>query len=504
MGSHATTRRRRGAPTPVEADPEPATKLDWRVLAAILVAAAVPRVVLAIDDQGIFWPDEIFQSLEQAHRVVFGYGFIPWEFQQGARSWLFPGVFVLLWKLAAGAGVHSSIALVVLAKLFMVALAVVGIYATIRIAQHLGGATAGALAGVLAAAFPASLIYGHRCMTEMASGPVLALAVWLWLRGSRRPMFLAGLLSGVAVFLRYQNGLVAIGLLIALLASVRRREAIFFVAGAASGFLGGAILDLITWGGPLHSLHAYLAYNRATSSAYGVSPWSYYLETAWSSTGISLLILATGLLAAWRRSRALVAIVIAFVVVHSLVPHKEYRFLMPVVPVALALSGIGLHTLLAWIRDSLDWVRPRLAAVVVAAVMVVLMTVQTVGATFASTGQWADQPDGAEPVWHHSEGANLGLAAAGRRDDLCGVLLAGLGAVWSGGFTYLHRDVPFLDFENAPNPGSLLPFANYVILAPGIEPPPGYLPVQDFRGWSLRRRDGTCAPAPGLTRELSN
>src|SRR6185312_5525190 len=99
LGPRATTKRRRGAPRPVAADQEPATKLDWRLLAAILLAAAVPRVVLAVDDQGIFWPDEIFQSLEQAHRVVFGYGFIPWEFQQGARSWLFPGVFVLLWKL---------------------------------------------------------------------------------------------------------------------------------------------------------------------------------------------------------------------------------------------------------------------------------------------------------------------------------------------------------------------------------------------------------------------
>lgn len=503
MGPHATTKRRRDACSPVAADGDPATKLDWRVLAAILLAAAIPRVFLAIGDQGIFWPDEIFQSLEQAHRAVFGYGFIPWEFQQGARSWLFPGVFVLLWKLVAGAGVHSSIGLVVVAKLFMVALALVGIYATIRIAQHLGGATGGALAGVLAAAFPASLIYGQRCMTEMASGPVLALAVWMWVRGGRRPMLLAGLLAGAAVFLRYQNGLVTIGLLVALLVSVRRQEAVFFVAGTAGGFVGGAILDLITWGGPLHSLHAYLAYNWARSSAYGVSSWSYYLETAWSSTGISSLVLAAGLLAAWRRSRALVVIVIAFVAAHSFVPHKEYRFLMPVVPVALALSGVGLQALLAWIRNGLDWVRPRLAAVAVAAVMVMLMTIQTVGATFASTGQWVDQADGTKPVWHHSEGANLGLAEAGRHDDLCGVLLAGLGAVWSGGFTYLHRDVPFLDFENAPNPGSLLPFANYVLLAPGIEPPPGYQPVQEFRGWSLRRREGTCAPAPESTRVFS-
>src|SRR5690348_10426874 len=32
-------------------------------------------------------PDEVFQALEPAHRLVFGYGMVPWEFDYGARSW---------------------------------------------------------------------------------------------------------------------------------------------------------------------------------------------------------------------------------------------------------------------------------------------------------------------------------------------------------------------------------------------------------------------------------
>jgi hypothetical protein len=136
--------------------------------------------------------------------------------------------------------------------------------------------------------------------------------------------------------------------------------------------------------------------------------------------------------------------------------------------------------------------------------MSALMTVRAVGATFASTGQWPDQPEGAKSVWHHWEGANRGLADAGKRDDLCGVLLAGLGPIWSGGFTYLHRDVPFLDFENAPTPGDLLPSANYVVLSPDVEPPPGYVALQELGGWSVRRRDGACLPPPpGLTRSFT-
>lgn len=530
MGLPPAKKRQTVAPRPEYAGGDTGAALDWRLVAAILVAAAIPRIALAVEDQGIFWPDEIFQSLEQAHRVVFGYGFIPWEFQEGARSWLFPGTFVLLWKVAAVVGVHSAVALVVLAKLLMVALALVGVYATIRIAERLGGSIAGALAGLLAATFPASLIFGHRCMSEMASGPVLALGVLLWLDGERRRMFLAGLLASLAIFLRYQNGLVTIGLLVALLVSARRREALAFVAGGAAGLLGGEILDWITWGAPFHSLLAYLRYNFGKSATYGVSSWAYYLETVWSSTGVSSLAIAAGLIAAWYRARALAVVAMAFVVVHSFVPHKEYRFLMPVVPLVLALAAVGLQTIFARFRRTADSdaegheagessgrskraggatsrggrrLRRYLPAAVVGIAMSALMGVKAVDATFASTGQWSDQAEGAKSVWHHWEGANLGLADAGTHSDLCAVLLAGLGAVWSGGFTYLHRDVPFLDFQNMPNPGDLLPFANYVVLAPDV-PPPDYVPVQQFRDWSVRRRDGACVPPlPGLSRSFA-
>ena len=472
--------------------------LDWRLVATILIAAAVPRVVLAVEDQGIFWPDEIFQSLEQAHRAVFGYGFIPWEFREGARSWLFPGAFAVLWKIAAVMGVRSGAVLVLLAKLSMVAMALVGLYATIRIAERLGGGRAGALAGLLAATFPATLIFGHRCMAEMASGPVLAVAVWQWLGAGRRRMFLSGLLTSLAIFLRYQNGLVTVGLLVALLAAKRRRDAIMFVAGGAVGLLGGEILDWVTWGSPFHSLIAYVRYNlvQGKSAAYGVSSWLYYFETAWSLTGLPSLVIAAGVIAAWGRTRALVAVAMAFVAVHCVVPHKEYRFLMPVVPLLLALAAVGLNTLFIRWPVSGNGLRRHFPLGLLGIAMSVLMIVKTVDATLASTGQSTDSIDGVESVWHHLEGPNLSLAETGKRNDLCGVLLAGLGAVWSGGFTYLHRDVPFLTFESALNRGDLLPYANYVILAPDVVPPPGYLELRSFRGWTVRRRDGGCIPPP--------
>src|SRR5262249_50274808 len=108
-------------------------------MAAILAVAAAPRIWAAVGDQGIFWPDEIFQTTEQAHRFAFGYGFVSWEFQYGLRSWLFPGALGLFWKLLAWLGVRGAPTLVVSAKLVMVALALLGVYVSMRIAEKLGG-----------------------------------------------------------------------------------------------------------------------------------------------------------------------------------------------------------------------------------------------------------------------------------------------------------------------------------------------------------------------------
>ncbi|XP_038970951.1 GPI mannosyltransferase 3 isoform X2 [Phoenix dactylifera] len=51
--------------------------------------------------QTYFNPDEHWQSLEVAHRIVFGYGHLTWEWKRGIRSYLHPLVFALLYKIMA-------------------------------------------------------------------------------------------------------------------------------------------------------------------------------------------------------------------------------------------------------------------------------------------------------------------------------------------------------------------------------------------------------------------
>src|ERR1035438_3090232 len=58
-------------------------KSKW-TLAAVCALAVALRMAEAIAFPGYEYPDEIFQVLEQAHRLAFGNGIIPWEFAAAA------------------------------------------------------------------------------------------------------------------------------------------------------------------------------------------------------------------------------------------------------------------------------------------------------------------------------------------------------------------------------------------------------------------------------------
>jgi len=63
----------------------------WPGIHALAVTAVALRVALAYRFDQFDHPDALFQYLEQAHRLVYGYGFIPWEYRFGIRNWLLPG-----------------------------------------------------------------------------------------------------------------------------------------------------------------------------------------------------------------------------------------------------------------------------------------------------------------------------------------------------------------------------------------------------------------------------
>ena len=67
---------------------------DGRIWFWGILAVAVALRILAFNSFSAHHPDELIQYLEQAHRIVFGYGVVPWEFREFIRSWLIPLMLV--------------------------------------------------------------------------------------------------------------------------------------------------------------------------------------------------------------------------------------------------------------------------------------------------------------------------------------------------------------------------------------------------------------------------
>jgi hypothetical protein len=73
-------------------------------LLLIVTVAVLLRLVPILFVPSMNWGDEVFQTVEPAHRLVYGYGLMTWEFQLGMRSWLLPGTIAGLIELGRMVG----------------------------------------------------------------------------------------------------------------------------------------------------------------------------------------------------------------------------------------------------------------------------------------------------------------------------------------------------------------------------------------------------------------
>uniref|UniRef100_A0A0D9VB89 Mannosyltransferase n=1 Tax=Leersia perrieri TaxID=77586 RepID=A0A0D9VB89_9ORYZ len=67
----------------------------------VLALAMAFRAANALLVRTYFNPDEHWQCLEVAHRIVFGYGHLTWEWKRGLRGYLHPLIFAALYKILA-------------------------------------------------------------------------------------------------------------------------------------------------------------------------------------------------------------------------------------------------------------------------------------------------------------------------------------------------------------------------------------------------------------------
>jgi phosphatidylinositol glycan class B len=470
-------------PAAASARPAPGDRTTMTMMAVLLAAAFALRLGPALYYPGINHPDEIFQSLEQAHRAVFGYGVIPWEFEYGTRSWLLPGALAGLMWIGRLFG-DSPDQYVGFIHVMLAALGATSVLCAFFWGERFGGRWGGLTAAALPAFWPDNLYFAGRPLGEAVAAPVLVIVLYLVETGrppaARRRLLLAGFLLGVTLTLRLQLAPVAAVILLWCAVSVRQGRVLPLVVGLAAALALAGALDAATWGYPFQSMWLNFVYNTyyGVSSSFGAAPWTFYpqlLLDYWGGTP-ALLVLLVGIGAKRLPLPFLAAAVI--LLTHSLIPHKEYRFIYPAILLLLIVAGIGMAQVGAAIAERTLAGR-RVGSIGLVAVSALLSLALALSPPYRE-------------LWQRGHDMVRAASYVSGLSSVCGIGAYGT----YGGYVYFHQPVPFYWSYDRAEFERDLPAFNTMLTTEPATLAPGYALHQCFDSVCVAQRAGSCQELP--------
>ncbi len=468
-----------------------ADRLPQSWVLGLLGAALLARLLFIVLVPFFIRPDEVFQFLEPAHRLVTGQGAVTWEWHAHIRSWLLPGVIApILWVSAALGFGHS-----IEAVQSVLAVASLGlVYAAIRFGETFGGRPGGLFCGVLMAFWPDPMLFGTHTLSEIQGGNLLDVATLAGTillareRVSWTAWFGIGLLLGLAIILRFHliPGVLPL-LAFAVLPPVRQhrtRAVPMLLLGLALPVLGQAILDDLTLGSPLQSMWKNFDLNigKGAAATYGVMSPLFYparLSQLWGASTVPVLVC---FVFGFRIAPLPAITALVVIAAHSAVGHKEFSFIYAALPLMLMVAGLGATRLLA----RYGWTDPR-SRTIAAFVMLASGLLTTLS--------------GYKPIIR--EGSDfVGLARDARsRPDLCGeAQYVGSSEWWAlaGGYSVLDRNVPIYLIRSPAAFAESAPGFNVVIANKALLPtlPTAYRQIECLHEMCLLQRDASCRQTP--------
>lgn len=316
----------------------------WRTIALLCLGAVAVRIATSYALPSVAHPDETFQYLEQAYRLVTGQGLIPWEYQVGARSWLLPWIVTPAVALGHFLSPDPAVLRTVVAA-FLSILSTGAVIAAYRIGLIAGGRVHALFAGLLTACWAEIVQLSPHMLADTISAITLiaALAFGARLRrSSHRDILFAGIMLGLTIIVRPQLGpaCMVAGLAIAGLRPGRDWSPMAAGLLAPVALLG--VTDWLTWGQPFHSVLLYVRINGGgMADLYGTAPPGWYIANEAMIWGLALPAIVLGAVFGARRAPLPLAAALIIVATFSAVSHKEWRFIFPALPLLFTVCGIG-------------------------------------------------------------------------------------------------------------------------------------------------------------------
>lgn len=187
------------------------------------------------------------------------------------------------------------------------------------------------------------LVYSRPLIENLSSSWVMLSALFAFKFLEKKQLssiFLSIVFISLAALFRFQSGVCVLAWIPILFLHRTRKSVGIFILSSAFAFVFTGLLDLLLTGGFHRSLKAYVDYNLQYASGYGTTPFYTFILLF---LGLSLPPAFIGRYREfnWKKSyQGLLAPLLyfgVFVLAHSLIPHKEERFMIPVLPLFLIL-----------------------------------------------------------------------------------------------------------------------------------------------------------------------
>lgn len=337
-------------------------KNNWIVLLIWLFALTI-RIVISIISKGYTHPDEYYQSIEIAYEKVFGIGRIPWEFEEGIRSWVYPGIIIGIFKLMLFLGASNFETLIIGVRLFSAFCSMISVVVSYYFAKYLFDKQTGIIATIFVSFWHDFIFWSGRAMGDSIAMNFVFLGCFLTflcfpkkrksgeieeIEQKKRLLFslFAGINFGIAFMFKFGSIVVVIPFFIGLLLYKKWKEQLMLLGSISFVIIIQGIIDQFTWGSFLHSAIEYLKFNiiEGSSSRFGVTPFLSYFAFIFDAYGEYLLLYVMFIILGInfsKRNTILISTFFFYFLVFSFIGHKEYRFLLPVMPILVLFAAKG-------------------------------------------------------------------------------------------------------------------------------------------------------------------
>lgn len=420
-------------------------KKNWLVLFIWLLALFL-RLLSAIFSKGYIHPDEIFQSIEVIYNSIFGIGFIPWEFIEGARSWVYPWIVYIIFKIMIFFGASDIEVILIGVRFFSGLLSMVTVVTAYFFGKELYGKKAGIFATFFIAVWYDFIFWSTRTMSDGIAINFLFLAVYFIFRikksqtwksklketNTRKEIVnssLGGFFIGIAYIFKFPVIIFSIPIVIWLIFYKCWRGIICFSFSLIFVFLLHGLIDYFTWGTFLQSTIEFIEYNiisgkNAQHGAYPFYTYIAYFAYYYSIFSILfLLFIGLGIKRNWK-TIFLVCSSLFFIIVFSLIAHKEYRFILPIMPLLSLVAANGMVNYPKFIKMK------KYQNFIYGFIVLLICLCSTLTGILDITFR---------PNYHYCQAVKF----AGEQEDVEAVIVIGEYEFNSPGYSYLQKDIDF-------------------------------------------------------------